>query len=329
MMQEDLASLVGVALAADDPADVERQLGAFENAIDPRTGDSLLGLAASAGAQRVVSRLLELGVSPSAGGADSPLHAAILADKESMVELLIAAGASPDEADADGDSALALACSLGRWRIGELLVGSGARALPVDAAQKAVLEAPPSLARRLVQVSVPKGDAHAAAELLRLLVMARNSDLGVDPARDRFVAEVEGDLEKSLAGRRRWARIEALAKKGAKLDLRVALERLDPAERRTARTAAIVAAIASARWDVYQEFFPEGVDINAVASNGRTLLMAAAMESRPQLCLTLLRMGASLDQRELEEPYESAREMMEKRRLGRVVDAFGLEAVDG
>lgn len=54
--------------------------------------------------------------------------------------------------------------------------------------------------------------------------------------------------------------------------------------------------------------------------------MVAAMRRRPQLCATLLGMGAQLEQRELKHPYESAREILEKCQLGAVIAAFEREA---
>ncbi len=324
-----LTEAIQSALAQDDPLGVERALGVFENVMDARTGETVLSLAVDAGAVNVVDRLLASGVPPNAGGVELPLAAAVRMHRPEMVEVLLSRGAQADEPDAEGDSVLSLACSLRRWDLADQLLNAGAKELSPDGAVAAILGAPVDQARRIVSSALfARTDQHRGSEVLRALVLARGTNTDLTPERQQLMAEVEAACERLLPKHRRWVRLETLAKKGAKDELRAELERLERALQPAARSAAIVAAMVAGRWDVYQEFFPDGVDANAVASNGRTLLMVAAMRRRPQLCTTLLRMGARLDQRELEYPYESAREILEKCQLGAVIVAFEAESND-
>lgn len=326
-LKPGLEEALAVFLRSDDVESVERALGGLDNVIDADSGVSVLGMAASAGATRVVQALIHRGVPPQVGGVVSPLQEAVKGRFAAVVEVLLSASADPDESDEDDEETpLSLACYFEAWEIVGLLVDAGAVRCDPEGLAKLLAKGPLLLADRVVE-RVVAAAPHRAVDYFSVLAgHEREAGGSLPPERARKLKSTRVLLEGLLPRYQRWASLEDLAVAGRKDELRRALERLDDEERLQARTAALIAAIGNARWDVYQEFFGDGVDVRAVASNGRTLLMIAAMEGRPQLCTTLLRMGARLDQRELEYPYESAREILEKCQLGAVIAAFEAES---
>lgn len=266
-MKPALEGILQPCLLRDDVEGVERILGGRHNDIDADSGVSVLAMAAAAGAGRVVEALLLEGAPPQVGGVVSPLHEAVKGRHRAVVEILLRAGADPDESDEDDEeTALSLACSFEEWEIAEVLVKAGAVRCDPQGVVKLHTSGPLSLAG-IVAETVATAAPQRVADYLRAFAgQEREAGGPSTPERARQMKATRVLLEGLLPRYQRWVRFEELAVAGRKDELRRALENLGDEERVEARTAAIVAAIVAGRWDVYQDLFADGVDVGAVGS---------------------------------------------------------------
>lgn len=99
---------------------------------DPRTGETVLGMAAASGAVECSRALLAAGADPNFGGACSPLGEAAAKGHTQLFQLLLEAGANPDERDADGGLPIEFAVAANASGIVDVLRERGwfARARP-------------------------------------------------------------------------------------------------------------------------------------------------------------------------------------------------------
>jgi ankyrin repeat protein len=209
-----------------------------------------------------VMTLLANGADPRCADADgnTPLHHAARCAEPEVAALLIDGGGEPDAVNAEGLTPLGVACAGRHWAVGEFLLDRGARCEPAAAE-------PPLLAAA--------GVADDDVAGVRLL-LDRKARVNVRGALGRTALMVA-----ALAGNE--IIVAALLDAGAAVDAADANG-----------TTALMEAVRAGAAPVIHALGKRKVDVNAVDANGRAALVVACQSKQPNVdaVRALLAMGA-------------------------------------
>ncbi|MDY0023209.1 ankyrin repeat domain-containing protein, partial [Arenimonas caeni] len=218
------------------------------------------------GRPEAVMTLLANGADPRRADAEgnTPLHHAARSTDPAVAALLLDAGALLEAVNAEGFSPLGVACASGNWRLARFLIERGARPEPADG-QPALLAA-------------AAGDDDPAGVQLLLRHKARVDARGRGQRTALHVACAAGNAE--IAG--------CLLDAGADRNARDADDMTPLLEAACHGQAAVLARLAMARPDVH-----------AVDAQGRNaLVLAAGSDAGPELARHLIAMGVDPEQRD-------------------------------